>query len=183
MAEEQLAGVELTRQRVPAALAGLCKTQRIAAYLASPKPDRVTVNLENLEALPLRRFQHRAQAAQGRAQTVTPGANRHAGPQQFDQLFSGMGPVRPQRQAGQQRHCSAAGQTGDALAAAAELEAAEQSQLPQRIGGFARGVACCLQRVPSFAGRPARTQDSPISAAADRLQRALPALAPGGAGP
>ena len=90
------------------------------------------------------RLQPLAQREQRLAQPVAAHVERHAGPDQVDQLFARVAALRIQRQPRQQRADASAAEVREHHVAALRPQAAQQLHAPHAVGR--RGVGRCVGR-------------------------------------
>ena len=133
VAGHQLAAVQL---RGGAGLAGtheLLETPRVAAQPTGHHAHRQAVGLQHGRAGLASGFKQALQGGQRLAQAVAAHGQLDTGPQQLDQLFAGMGALRRQRQAGQQRGHGPRRKAQQLLSAVAGFERPQQAHLPARL--------------------------------------------------
>ncbi len=151
---QQLAGVERNRPCMPALAHVVLERLHVARDGAGHDAQAQPVGQHHGRRVRPRRAGRRcrlqplAQREQRLAQAVAAHVERHAGPDQVDQLFACMAALREQRQPGEQRADTAAAEVGERHAAALRPQAAEQLHAP-RAAGRRRAGRCrvrCLVR-------------------------------------
>ena len=143
VARHQLATVQRQRLGGTATAGQAFKFHRVTGQCAAHGAHNQAVGLQHRSPRHASRFQQALQRRQHLAQPVAAYVQRHAGPQQFNQLFPRVRTVRRQRHPRQQRGHGARRETGYALHAVKHLHRAQQAHLPARLargrGGGRRG--------------------------------------------
>jgi hypothetical protein len=131
-AGEQLAAVALARRGAQALVGQLLELDGVAGDRRWVPLHGETVGREHAATDPTRRLQHAAQHGQRRAEAVAADVGRDVGPDELDELLARVALVRTQGQAGEQRRDGATRQSRQHHVATAQLETAQQADLPSR---------------------------------------------------